>query len=283
MTLSPYKTLNYSVTSYLVNLNSNYCTRTNTTSPPLNPYVTELRLQFYSFFLKQTAQTCLSLFFLTNGWVLPYHLRKISSLFRLNYWNIVSKVSSIFATHGRSKKITTLTTHTFTQINSVLTQIWLKSTQIQTGLGLRLWWYLCFPTKTPQQPPILPNPKFKQYSTPQILVLLQKYFESVDMVFRFTFHKIDKNVRKFSRGKSGTYKTVFQYVPPFKRSSVKLRLLKQNLNYRLETTFAEKFKYIVVSALFFTKKSYPYLIHQLTHRKVIKVYSKSLFRTTHKL
>lgn len=274
MTLDLPKTLNYSITSYLVSLNSNYYAYANSTKLLTNPYTEELKFRFYSFFLKQTAQTCLSQFFLTNGWVLPQHLRRINSLFRLNYWNIVLKISSIFSTHGRSKKVITLTTQTLTQLNGALTQIWLKSTQTQRNLGLLLWWHL-------HLPPI--NLKFKQYSTPQILTPLQKYFESIDMVFRFTFHKIDKNVRKFSRGKSGTYKTVFQYVPPFKRNSVKLRLLKQNLNYRLETTFAKKFKYILVSALFFTKKSYPYLIHQLTHRKVIKIYAKSLFRTTHKL
>ena len=39
-----------------------------------------------------------------------------------------------------------------------------------------------------------------------------------NIYFKFSFHLIDKNIRKFSRGKSGKYKIVFNYIPKFKRN-----------------------------------------------------------------
>ena len=40
-------------------------------------------------------------------------------------------------------------------------------------------------------------------------------FFSTEVVFKYSFHRLDKKIRKFSRGKSKKYKVVYNYIPFF--------------------------------------------------------------------
>jgi hypothetical protein len=52
--------------------------------------------------------------------------------------------------------------------------------------------------------------------------LLQKA-SAIQPLFQLKFNKVDKRIRKFSRGKIGRYQSIVQYIPSYKRKAVFLR------------------------------------------------------------
>lgn len=54
-------------------------------------------------------------------------------------------------------------------------------------------------------------------------------FFSLNVYFKFSFHMLNKKIRKFSRGKSGKYKSVYNYIPFFKREKFKTKQFRKNL------------------------------------------------------
>ena len=82
------------------------------------------------------------------------------------------------------------------------------------------------------------NVPFSQFLLPSKINYLQTYFHSRKLFifselfdsllipsFSFYFLRIEKNIRKFSRGKSGKYKLKWFFVPPFKRLALLVHLI----------------------------------------------------------
>ncbi len=65
-------------------------------------------------------------------------------------------------------------------------------------------------------------------------------FSTSGMYFKFSFHRIDKKIRKFSRGKSGKYRIVFNYVPPFKRKKWVFKIFLKNLKLMPDPSYYKK-------------------------------------------
>lgn len=56
-------------------------------------------------------------------------------------------------------------------------------------------------------------------------------------IFTFYIYNVDKNVRKFSRGKSGKYIFIWKYVPFYKRLKVILKLITKQVKFNQQRTF----------------------------------------------
>lgn len=59
--------------------------------------------------------------------------------------------------------------------------------------------------------------------------------------FKCTYHKIDKQAKKFSRKRSIKYQTKFNYIPPFKRKKWLLKEYIKSIDYMPHRTYGEKF------------------------------------------
>lgn len=71
--------------------------------------------------------------------------------------------------------------------------------------------------------------------------LIKDYFP----IFNFAVRKVDKSVRKNSRGRSGKYVIVWKYIPAYKRLYTTLRWFLQDLKFQKNRTFMERFKRIL--------------------------------------
>ncbi len=58
--------------------------------------------------------------------------------------------------------------------------------------------------------------------------------------FKCTYHKIDKQVKKFTRKRDIKYQTKFNYIPPFKRKKWLLKEYIKSIDYMPHTTYSEK-------------------------------------------
>lgn len=98
----------------------------------------------------------------------------------------------------------------------------------------------------------------------------------VSPVFSYFIYSVDKNIRKFSRGKSGKYTFVWKYVAPYKRLYLAMRLIAKDikffnskkLNERVEKTF-----YILNTNI---QKSLLWKSKIFSHNYVFKNFKKSL-------
>jgi len=85
------------------------------------------------------------------------------------------------------------------------------------------------------------------------LSMFSELFDLVDVTskiitptFKFTFHLIDKKIRKFSRGKSGKYRLALNYLPPFKRMKYVFKVLKKNLKIMRPKTFHKRLSDLLI-------------------------------------
>ena len=87
---------------------------------------------------------------------------------------------------------------------------------------------------------ILKNP----YLTGYMGAFVELFFQ-LNVYFKFSFHMISKKIRKFSRGKSGKYKVVYNYIPFFKRERYKAKQFYKNLKYMEGRNFKSRLRNLV--------------------------------------
>lgn len=100
-------------------------------------------------------------------------------------------------------------------------------------------------------------------------------FSKPNIIFSYYVYSVDKNVRKFSRGKSGKYTFVWKYVAPYKRIFLAMKLFSKNLKFKSEKKFYKNF----LNSFFFLKnnfnKSFLYKFKNYTHNFVFKNFKKN--------
>lgn len=64
---------------------------------------------------------------------------------------------------------------------------------------------------------------------------------SVPVAFAYFVYGVDKNIRKFSRGKSGKYAFVWKYVAPFRRKNFSLRQVAREIRFNPGRGFNDRF------------------------------------------
>jgi len=67
-------------------------------------------------------------------------------------------------------------------------------------------------------------------------------FFSLNVFFKYSFHRINKKIRKFSRGRSGKYKVVYNFIPYLKREKFKAKQFKKNMKYVDGKTVLDRLK-----------------------------------------
>lgn len=105
----------------------------------------------------------------------------------------------------------------------------------------------------------------------------------VSPIFSYFIYSVDKNIRKYSRGKSGKYTFIWKFVAPYKRIHLAVRWLIKDIKFNQNRSFHDRlfktFNNIVISP----EKSFSWKSKIFSHNYVFKNFRKSLMsslRTT---
>jgi len=98
-------------------------------------------------------------------------------------------------------------------------------------------------------------------------------------LFSFYIRRIDKSVRKNSRGKSGKYMIIWKYVPIYKRLYVTIRWLLKDLKFQKLKTFSERLIRTLEIFLLTPHLSFVCKLRKFTNVFVFKNYKKTLLKT----
>lgn len=103
-----------------------------------------------------------------------------------------------------------------------------------------------------------------------------KPFFDVNLVFAYFIYNVDKNIKKYSRGKSGKYAFVWKYISPYKRLYLTMRLFAKELKFRKERQFHERFLSSVLSLENDFENSFIWQSKVFSHNYVFKNFKKTL-------
>lgn len=98
-------------------------------------------------------------------------------------------------------------------------------------------------------------------------------------LFSFYVRKVDKSIRKNSRGKSGKYTIIWKYVPLYKRLYVTMRWFLKDLKFQKFKTFDERLLKTIETFLFTPDLSFVYKLRKFTHFFVFQNHKKTLLKT----
>ena len=98
-------------------------------------------------------------------------------------------------------------------------------------------------------------------------------------LFSFYIRKVDKSIRKHSRGKSGKYTIMWKYVPIYKRLYITTRWLLKDLKFQKSKRFTERLFKTLETFLLTPETSFVYKLRKFTHYFVFQNFKKTLFRT----
>lgn len=101
-------------------------------------------------------------------------------------------------------------------------------------------------------------------------------FNKVNPVFTYFIYSVDKNIRKYSRGKSGKYAFVWKYIAPYKRLYLVMRLFTKELKFRGERQFFERYLNSLQILEKDFKNSFVYQSKNFSHNYVFKNFKKTL-------
>lgn len=116
---------------------------------------------------------------------------------------------------------------------------------------------------------------FKNY----LYFLLSK----VSPIFSYFIYSVDKNIRKYSRGKSGKYTFIWKYVAPYKRIKLSTRLIVKDIKFYQSRKFKERLVKTFENLYFSPEKSFSWKSKTFSHNYVFRNFRKSLMsslRTT---
>lgn len=116
---------------------------------------------------------------------------------------------------------------------------------------------------------------------------LKNYFyfliSKVSPIFSYFIYSVDKNIRKFSRGKSGKYTFIWKFIAPYKRIKLSTRLIIKDIKFYQSKHFEERLLKTFENLYFSPEKSFSWKSKIFSHNYVFKNFRKSLMsslRTT---
>ena len=103
-------------------------------------------------------------------------------------------------------------------------------------------------------------------------------FLNILPVFNFFVYNVDKNIRKYSRGKSGKYIFIWKYITSYKRKYVAMRLIMKDIKFIKGLKFKNKIWKSLFNLFFKIKKSFLWKSKIFSYNYVFKNYKKTLMR-----
>lgn len=112
-----------------------------------------------------------------------------------------------------------------------------------------------------------------------LYILLSK----ITPVFNYFIYSVDKNIRKYSRGRSGKYTFIWKYIAPYKRTQFAMKLIIKDIKFNQNQKFKERLLKVFDILMVQPNKSFAWKSKIFSHNYVFKNFRKSLMsslRTT---
>nr|ASY95732.1 ribosomal protein S7 [Stylonychia lemnae] len=100
--------------------------------------------------------------------------------------------------------------------------------------------------------------------------------EKISPVFAYFIYSVDKNVRKYSRGKSGKYIFIWKYIASYKRKYQALRWVAKELKFRFEKKFFERFNAVIFNLQSKPETTFAWKSKVFSHNYVFRNFKKTL-------
>lgn len=98
-------------------------------------------------------------------------------------------------------------------------------------------------------------------------------------IFAYFIYSVDKNVKKFSRGKSGKYRFVWKYIAPFRRSHVILKWLAKEIKFINEKKFCSRIQKFFLLLGNSPENTFTWKSKNFSHNYVFRNFKKTLMTT----
>jgi len=101
----------------------------------------------------------------------------------------------------------------------------------------------------------------------------------ISPVFSYFIYSVDKNIRKFSRGKSGKYTFIWKYVAPYKRTQLSMRWIVKDIKFFQSKKFQDRLINTFDNLMISPEKSFAWKSKIFSHNYVFKNFRKSLMNS----
>ena len=131
---------------------------------------------------------------------------------------------------------------------------------------------------------ILNNEKIS-YSSFFIKNFFLQKISNLKPVFGYFIYNVDKNIRKYSRGKSGKYTFIWKYISPYKRLYVSFKWILKDIKFNSSKTVSKRLFETFFLLLFNFENSFSFKSKIYSYNYVFKNFKKTLMlslRTTTK-
>lgn len=98
-------------------------------------------------------------------------------------------------------------------------------------------------------------------------------------IFTFFIYNVDKNVKKYSRGKSGKYSFVWKYISSYKRLYVTMKLIVKDIKFANGRKITDRIRNTLFTIFSEPKKSFIWKSKIFSYNYVFKNYRKTLMKT----
>jgi hypothetical protein len=95
-------------------------------------------------------------------------------------------------------------------------------------------------------------------------------------MFSYFVYNVDKNIRKYTRGKSGKYVFIWKYIAPYKRTYLTFRWFLQDVKFDDKRVFEDRLKNMWHNLTFNFKNTYAWKAKNYTYSYIFKNFRKSL-------
>lgn len=119
----------------------------------------------------------------------------------------------------------------------------------------------------------------EEESVSYIKTLLFDKLSKYTPLFGFYIRRVDKSIRKNSRGKSGKYTMIWKYVPVYKRLYMTTRWLLKDLRFQKLKTFPERLIKTLETFLLTPHLSFVCKLRKFTHFFVFQNFKNTLLRS----
>lgn len=235
-------------------------------------------------------------FFINNMIDVPICFKKSYSLRTKNFELPILKFSNFLMKQGKKEKVVRLIFSAFRLFfKNINTN---KTNSTNSGNIIFNWFtlytYICntFNTNFKAKKNFL-NIKFEEpltlnYNsmlngndkTINISFFLKNYFFSllskVSPIFSYFIYSVDKNIRKYSRGKSGKYTFIWKFVAPYKRTNLAIRWIIKDIKFNQSREFNDRLIKTFENLFISPEKSFSWKSKIFSHNYVFKNFRKSL-------
>jgi len=242
--------------------------------------------QKYLFFRKSSITS----FFSTNLIDMPICFKKSKSLYNTTFEIPLFKFLNLLMRRGQRTQSLKFVTKSF---DTLFLNLYLKySTSLLNWSFIFRTFYTASLLSQPSSTYFINNAELtlgqktelhiKDYTFYPQTVIFQKFLLLLDQyfpVFSFFVRRVNKDLRKNSRGKSGKYMVVWKYVPSYKRLYITMRWFLKDLKFQKPSTLEARLFQILESLFLTPELSFLFKVRQFTHRYVFKHFKKTLLRS----